>query len=122
MGDPTNYSDPVDREERRDDEEMDEFFSTTWKANVKLAYDLDRRHHSAEERAFLREQLADLSQERRQREEEHDMRMRHKEEQFTLRTRGSEQSIAHRDLAIAQQWRDQARDSGESAFVPKQSS
>ena len=103
--------DPIDREERRDDEEMDEFFSTTWKANVKEAYDRDRQHSNAETRAFLREQLADLTQERRNRQEEYDMRMRHKEELFSLRIQGAQQSQAHRDLAVAQEWRDQARDS-----------
>jgi len=96
--------DDIGREERRDDEELDEFFSTTWKANVKETFDRDRALSFAETRAALRDMLADVAQERRHREEEHDMRMRHKEELFSQRQH-------HRDMAYAQDLRDQARDS-----------
>ena len=122
-------TDPVDREERRDDEELIENLDRLQLLNAKEGFDLFRLKESVLFAEYLRDrkgererQSADAEQARRHTEEMFSQRMRFAEETFATRQRGSEQSTAHRDLAIAQQWRDQGRDSGESVFVPKQSS
>ena len=122
-------TDPVDREERRDDEDLIENLDRLQLLNAKEGFDLFRLKESVLFSEFLRDrkaererQAADAEQARRHVEELFSQRMKFAEETFTTRQRGSEQSTAHRDLAIAQQWRDQGRDSGESVFVPKQSS
>lgn len=105
-----------------DEEHRDDIDNRLLWANMKEGYDRDRGQY-----------YVDREQARRHAEEEHHMRMRHAEEEhaqriqfreetFALRMRDQQQSMAHRDLAIAQQWRDQGRDSGESVFEPKQSS
>ena len=125
--------DAVDREERRDDEELDEFFGTTWKANIKEGFDIFRGDDRHLARVVLAEYLKERDSAQRRAEELHGQRVRQQEEQFqqrikfaeetfALRMRDQMQSTAHRDLAISMQWRDQGRDSGESVFDPKQSS
>lgn len=129
--------DATDTEERRDDEELDEFFATTWKANVKEGFDIFRGDERASHRIFLNEYVRGIrSQERaaeeergarmRRQEELHMQALRHAEELFHLRTKQAEEEYSERrrqtNLASTQQWRDQARDSGESAFKPETSS
>lgn len=136
--------DPVDREERRDDEDLIENLDRLQLLNAKEGFDIFRGDDRNGARVLFSEYLIDRDRSRkrddeehgariRQQEELHAQRMRHAEEMFTLRlqalsnqqqvqNRDQLQSTAHRDLAVAQEWRDQARDSGESVFDPKQSS
>lgn len=123
----------VGREERRDDEAREEWDDRLMTANLKRDFDIFGGDDRTTARILFQEYLVDRAQARRQAEEAfaartrqqeelHQQTMRHAEELFTTRSRDQLQSTAHRDLAIASQWRDQGRDSGESVFAPKQSS
>jgi hypothetical protein len=135
---------PTDANDRNDDEGQEEFFDDLIKLNAKESFDIHRgddRHNFRvvqsewlHERKGERERLAtDAEQARRHAEEMFAQRMRHTEELHAMTmahlsnanqvtNRDQLQSTAHRDLAVAQEWRDQARDSGESVFKPEQSS
>lgn len=123
----------VDRDERADDESISEWDQRLLTANQKARFDMftaadyDAKRMFTNEyiRGIRRQEEADAEargQRLRQQEELHAQYLRHTEELFTERMRGQQQATAHRDLAIGQQWRDQARDSGESVFAPAQSS
>lgn len=123
----------VDRDERADDESISEWDQRLLTANQKARFDMFTAADYDAKRMFTNEYIRGLrrqeeadaearGQRLRQQEELHAQYLRHTEELFTERMRGQQQATAHRDLAIGQQWRDQARDSGESVFAPAQSS
>lgn len=132
------------RDERTDDEELIENLDRLQLVNAKESFDIHRgddRHGFRTEDNDGRTVARTLFQEYTQAIRRENARADRLEQLFLAQlsnqqqntnlqqinatqvtNRDQLQSTAHRDLAVAQEWRDQARDSGESVFKPQQSS
>lgn len=121
MTDPLNAA-GQQRDERADDEELAEFYDTAWRTNTKESFDIHRGDDRTVARVLFNEYTNGLRREAQRQDRLEQMFLAQLSNQQQVQNRDQLQSTAHRDLAVAQEWRDQARDSGESVFVPKQSS
>lgn len=109
-------------DERADDEAHEEWEDRLLRANQKEGYDIFRGDDRNVFRTMFNEYTNGVRREAARMDRLEQLFLTQMSNQQQVTNRDQLQSTAHRDLAIAQQWRDQARDSGESVFTPKQSS
>lgn len=108
-------------EERFDDEANEEWDNRLLTANMKEGYDVFRGDDRVVARTLFSEYTRAVRRSEAREDELKALFLAQLSNHQQVTNRDQLQSTAHRDIAIAQQWRDQARDSGESVFKPEQS-